>query len=64
MMKRAAFSSASTHAFEPSSRASTIQVWAPDDVRDYKLRREDDESDASFEERKSFFNELLKRGGR
>ena len=64
MMKQASFSSVSTQLSNQASAPSTIQVWMPDDIRGYKLRREEGESDASFEERKNFFNELLKRGGR
>lgn len=64
MMKQASFSSVSAQLSNQARARSTIQVWAPADICGYKLRREEGESDASFEERKSFFNELLKLDGR
>lgn len=67
MMRRIDFSSITRlmgRITAPTSAPPTIQVWAPDDVRDYTLRRENGEGDKSYEERKSFFDALLTRGGR
>ena len=38
-----------------------IHLYAPDNVRDYELLREEEESIASYERRKRVFDKLLKR---
>ncbi|WP_207460438.1 hypothetical protein [Azospirillum sp. SYSU D00513] len=39
-------------------------LWAPDDVRDYTLVRDEDETDESYQERKGLIEAILASGGR
>jgi hypothetical protein len=48
----------------PATPEPTIHIAAPDDIRDYVLVREDEESAEQYEQRKHLFDNLLKLGGR
>lgn len=62
-MMRQSFSTRQTAQPVETAAPPKIQIWAPDDVRNYALVREEGETLESYEERKRVFDTLLKLGG-
>ena len=41
----------------------TVEIWAPDDIRQYEIVREPGESGERYEARKRLFSAILDKGG-